>query len=762
ELHMNERGLNLQSGNYSRSDTDIETKAMGLPFNITRHFNSKSGYTDRNASLGGYWKFNFDCDAKSRTNPGGTVCATFGMPERGSEYFTEGSNPVYPLIGSCGSTFSGSLSSDSGVITTTDQYVYKYDGGKLTEICDPYGNKTKINYAEMYSNDAYATSITDPAGRNYTIEYNVVYPNKHYAKKITCPDGRVVNYTFNGLDLARVYGDVKEERVYEYAAGKAITTKDGAGNILEHGTTGSFTDGFENTYYLKYNGVMRDSNNLQTTKSYTSEGYVDETIDPLGKYTHATYNNIFHGFEDSITDRYQNTTTFTRNATNGNITRTTFPDGSHKDYVYNAQSNVTEERDEDGKKIYYFYDASGKKLIKKVIPLNGTDVYNGSSTGFAVSEYSYYADGELANCPIKGLIKAEKDPEGRTIVYGYDAWGNTSRIRELSSTPTDLNATNLLTLPGKEVTKTYNASGLLTKMVSAGGVTTTYTYDSKKNMLTSTVNGTDTTAYTYDFAGRITKTVTPQYYTGSAKDPGTVCTYYPNGKMKTKTDTCGNTTAFTYDLYGNEKTKTVPNGAVYEYDYDGISRVLHEYITENGEKKALKKYDYDLKLKNDAIAGDGATFFINAVTEYDGLTESAYTKKVMNERRRAIREIRPDGTIEKTEYNNNGTVKKVTNPLGYRTFHAYNGMNLETEKRVEVSTNNFAYTGIIYDGAGRIISEKQGIGYSTEVGVCTNYVTKTKSYYLDGNVKSEETVDGKKITYEYDLDGKPVKKDEYV
>ncbi|MEG2571213.1 MAG: RHS repeat domain-containing protein, partial [Clostridia bacterium] len=355
-----------------------------------------------------------------------------------------------------------------------------------------------------------------------------------------------------------------------------------------------------------------------------------------------------------------------------------------------------------------------------------------------------------------------KDPEGRTIVYGYDAWGNTSRIRELNSTPTDLNATNLLTLPGKEVTKTYNASGLLTKMVSAGGVTTTYTYDSKKNMLTSTVNGTDTTAYTYDFAGRITKTVTPQYYTGSAKDPGTVCTYYPNGKMKTKTDTCGNTTAFTYDLYGNEKTKTVPNGAVYEYDYDGISRVLHEYITENGEKKALKKYDYDLKLKNDAIAGDGATFFINAVTEYDGLTESAYTKKVMNERRRAIREIRPDGTIEKTEYNNNGTVKKVTNPLGYRTFHAYNGMNLETEKRVEVSANNFAYTGIIYDGAGRIISEKQGIGYSTEVGVCTNYVTKTKSYYLDGNVKSEETVDGKKITYEYDLDGKPVKKDEYV
>ncbi|MEG2857497.1 MAG: hypothetical protein RR994_02635, partial [Clostridia bacterium] len=134
----------------------------------------------------------------------------------------------------------------------------------------------------------------------------------------------------------------------------------------------------------------------------------------------------------------------------------------------------------------------------------------------------------------------------------------------------------------------------------------------------------------------------------------------------------------------------------------------------------------------------------------------------MNERRRAIREIRPDGTIEKTEYNNNGTVKKVTNPLGYRTFHAYNGMNLETDTRVEVSANNFAYTGIIYDGAGRIISEKQGIGYSTEVGVCTNYVTKTKSYYLDGNVKSEETVDGKKITYEYDLDGKPVKKDEYV
>lgn len=414
------------------------------------------------------------------------------------------------------------------------------------------------------------------------------------------------------------------------------------------------------------------------------------------------------------------------------------------------------------------------KLLKKAVPLNGTDIYRAGANNslFSITEYSYYAGKEIPGCPVKGLLKAEKDPEGRTIVYGYDQYGNANRIRELNDTPDNMNATNLLSLPGKEITKEYNSSGLLIRMVSAEGIETTYEYDNRKNLIKTTVNGTDVTSYSYDYASRVSKIVTPEDYSGSPDDSGTEYTYYPHGKVRTMTDKMGNETVYTYDVYGNLKTETLPNGAEYVYEYDVRNRITIKSIIENGIRHDLEKYEYDLEIGEYGEAQDGETFFRNTVTQFSGSAELDTTHTIMDSLRRPVRVYRPDGSALKTEYNPNSTVNKITDPRGFKTIQKYNGLNLPIEKREEVSPNVYVYTEIEYDKVGRALKEKRAKSYVAEQGgTAGNFVVNAKSYYPDGNIKSEEvyTIDdglitdyGKKLEYEYDLDGNLSKKSEYI
>ena len=492
-----------------------------------------------------------------------------------------------------------------------------------------------------------------------------------------------------------------------------------------------------------------------------------ETIDALGNVTTATYEPWFRFLQLTGTDRHGNTTTYERDAATGNITKRINADGTFATYAYNSKNYLTRETDESGHSTYYIYDASGTRMIKKAVPLNGTEVYSETANpeNFAITEYSYYADGELSNCPLKGLLKAEKDPEGRTIVYGYDQYGNTTRVRELDATPSNLNATNLLTLPGKEVTKTYNRAGQITQMTDAMGIVTTYTYDAKGNLATETLNGTDVTSYTYDHAGRVIKKVEPVNYTGSASDPGTVYTYYSHGKIHTQTDAEGNTTTYTYDLYGNMLTETKPNGVILSYEYDPIKRLKGKYISENGgPRRALETYAYDLPLGSAAQADDGETWYMDQTISYDGRTSSYVTKTVKDARRRTVRVIAPDGAVTETVYNANGTVAQNKNPLGYRTLHTYNGLKLETETRVEVTEGIFNYTIKEYDKAGRQTSEKIGKSSvsATEALDEEDVIETVKTYHLDGTVSASEVIGGAKTTFEYDLNGNITKEEEWI
>ena len=92
------------------------------------------------------------------------------------------------------------------------------------------------------------------------------------------------------------------------------------------------------------------------------------------------------------------------------------------------------EKDELGKCTYYIYDANKINLIKKVQPLNGTDVYadGADESKFAITAYSYYSDNEsqLLGYTLKGLLKDETDPEGNVTTYTYDTKGNIKTVKD--------------------------------------------------------------------------------------------------------------------------------------------------------------------------------------------------------------------------------------------------------------------------------------------------------------------------------------------
>ena len=781
ELHFNEKGVNLSNGNYSRTDMDLEIYTPAMPFHIKRSYNSLKDHQSMDLILGPKWTFNFNCQAKAA----GTyrTAALYELPDRSSEYFScDNYGNVKPSV--TGAKFIGTesnLENGEGTVVTADQYEFTFYDRRLKEIKDPDGNVTKIGYTNTGSTNRYLISyIDDPQGGRYNFTYQGSGLNSRLTK-IVCPDGREVLYTYDQYGgLIGSSGDVKEPRQYtaeiiDYSY-YVLATYDGQNNLLERNQTirignyrYDYTDEFGNMFKVTKSsstGNLLDVNLCRTTKNFDNYGYVTKTEDPMGNITKATYHLSLRGKETSITDRYNNKTEFERDSETGNITKCIQPDGSFTTYVYNAQNNVTQETDEVGASIYYVYDSTGKKLLKKAVPLNGTDVYSASAdqSKFAITEYVYYSTSELPSCKLKGLLKAEKDPEGKTTVYGYDNNGNNTQIRELDSTPSNLSATNLLTLPGKSTTKTFNTSGQVTSVTDPTGVTTTYAYNDKGLLISETLNGTDVTSYTYDYAGRVSKIVAPQQNTGSANDPGTMYTYYPHGKVASMTDPEGNTTSYTYDVYGNLTQETRPDGVKTIYTYDRINRLIGKYIEENGVRRALETYRYDLPLGADSESGDGTTFYKNEKVQYDGKMGAYTTKTIQDSRRRTVRTVQPDGTTVYTAYNADGTKASVTDAKGYRTLYKYNGLKLETERRSEVSANLFSYLLTSYDNAGRVVSEKTGKEYvsATAEPSTQNVIERVKTYYLNGLLNTDEIAGGKKTVYEYDSNKKLTKRTEYL
>ena len=120
-----------------------------------------------------------------------------------------------------------------------------------------------------------------------------------------------------------------------------------------------------------------DLNGRETVKWFDSCLYPVMQQDADGRRTTTIYNldingDNKYGEAQSVIDRNGNTTEYERDA-NGNIIKIYNPDSSFKEFYYDNKNSRVWEKDGNGKYIFYIYETSGMRLVKKAQPLNGTD-----------------------------------------------------------------------------------------------------------------------------------------------------------------------------------------------------------------------------------------------------------------------------------------------------------------------------------------------------------------------------------------------------
>jgi YD repeat-containing protein len=244
-------------------------------------------------------------------------------------------------------------------------------------------------------------------------------------------------------------------------------------------------------------------------------------------------NYVFYGNGGKIkyiTDRYGNTTTFTRKpALIGDLTAVISPNGKSIELSRGAYGgSVTEARDNTGRTWTYAYN--GGQMISATDPMGGTWYYT-------------WDNGYPAN------ILTIKDPRGNTVV-----------------------------------TNTYTQYMGLTKQTYADGSTTLFAW-TRNPQNNSAVSSVDVT----DRRGNVRRVAfSPDYYVSSdtfalgkpesqtttfARDPTT-------NLLLSETDPLGRVTSYTYDAKGSVLTSTrlagTPNAITWMYTYEPT---FHQLVT---------------------------------------------------------------------------------------------------------------------------------------------------------------------------------------
>ena len=266
---------------------------------------------------------------------------------------------------------------------------------------------------------------------------------------------------------------------------------------------------------------------------------------------------------------------------NGNITKTTNPDGTFTLANYNSKNNLTAAIDAMGYATIKAYDKDGVRLIKEaqsLNPLSQSDINTVTAKDFnpvtylaenessyAITSHEYYADSYVSG--VIGLIQKTTDPEGNITEYDYYKSGNGKGLVSEKWV-----YGNGISKPEHGTRYEYNAQLHVSKETSSEGYVKEYEYDKFNNVTVTRDYGTGSDAAVtiaeYDKLSRKIAEYAPNYSVD--KSHGTLTSYYPDDNKKTDTDAEGNVTFYKYDAYGNVIEKTNPDGTINVTEYDGF------------------------------------------------------------------------------------------------------------------------------------------------------------------------------------------------
>lgn len=603
----------------------------------------------------------------------------------------------------------------------------------------PFGNKWQLNYSSYLVVDTGGqVTILMPDGRNDT-----------YA-----PDG-AGGYTkpfgvFNALTkLAENHFTLRfpDDTIYEYD--------------IPAGTTSL------QPFLVK----ITDRYGLSLTFGYNSDVHLVTITDALGQVTNIFYAN---GLATSVSDSFGRSATF--EYTNGNLTKITDMGGYWTSLTYDQNVYLTSLGNSRGTWQFYVepsdnieansnnYPPPGDLMwdnyrITVTNPLGGKEEYfyyggcdyvsnngcNGQSWYVSPKDYVPWLSQQVNNyrsvtpkkryfftkIPTytgKGAISKIINPDGATTTF--------SSFDSVTGRPTSISDSHS---PPHAVSFSYNSLGLVTSATDAKLKTTTMAYAPNKVDLTGVTNGLGTVSMGYNLFHNVTSATnrmgkTTRYaYNGygqttSITDPLTNVTsfnYYEPGhpsKYRLKEIVRAGKTLFSYvyDAIGRIFSRTDPTGLTLTYGYNDLNQVTS--ITWSDSKQELFNYS------------PCCPRLLDSYTDRGGRT-TYYTYDSM---RRLIQVKRPDKTIIKYEYDDDGNLFKFIDPNSGATKFEYDAMN----RLVKKTYADNKYETYSYDGEGLLIAK------ANARDTAASRTTATYSYDANHNLTGITYTDGTpNVTY---------------
>ncbi|WP_163786848.1 RHS repeat domain-containing protein [Myxococcus vastator] len=402
----------------------------------------------------------------------------------------------------------------------------------------------------------------------------------------------------------------------------------------------------------------------------------------------------------------------------GLVTKIIHPDGSQRQFRYNAYGNLLSETDETGRTTHHEYDAY-QRITMTTDPLGRR------------KRYSYHPGLSSPYASTFHMPRRIITPGGKIQDFVYDSSGRLVSKTDAVGT-------------GDEATTrfTYNTNGDLETVTDPVGRVTHHAYDSRGRLSRITKPGGRETSWQYDAAGNVLVETLP--------DGSTIRkTYDAMSRLETRTDEAGRTTRYTYNGLGKVSRVTDHEGRVSGFDYDAEGHITVRYTPHvSGGIKLWQSFTYDkagnLKTRTDARL---------ASVEYHYDSRDRETLRTYN-----------DGTPQvSTTYDAAGrllSTSSAVSTIDY-TYDTAGQVSTETQRVLDqpARTAGYAYNLDGYRSRLDLPSESLVYAYNHRSQLASltasGQAVVSYLYFLDGQRQEKILGNGIREPYAYDVAGRP-------
>ena len=521
----------------------------------------------------------------------------------------------------------------------------------------------------------------------------------------------------------------------------------------------------------------------------------------------------------------------------GNVTHVYDRQDKAIQFVYNDDNKIVKRINRNGMEYWWRYDKQGR-----VVETSGVDGFQHGQLVYHTEEgYNeiiypetagkiekiYYDENSLIDYEVNALggetwyehnafneRKMIASPEGRTIGYEYDEWGNIATMH---------------TADGEQITYSYNATGQLLKRTDAAGISEEWEYDESGRLVSYITKNGIAVQYFYHQNARLpykavdsTGLETTWEYnnfgqpTATANNQGMQRQWaYDNyGRLLRQTENMETSTHWKRDDMGRVKAIYEPGQKPLKIKYDAydlpvyatdgreewhmeytpmgsLKRQLRQSLNHHKERGELS-FTYDdyenlMAIRNEK--GEVYSFIRNGNDEvtkeigFDGQqkkylrnADGLVTRSIQHDNKevfydydlagRLVYTSYDDGSWESFEYDKNGLLAEAANPMAAVTFKR-NALGLITEEQQEHG-HSIKYT---YDAQGTLLSLASSLGAKVDYGYdnlgylqqVTARAGNTGSGWqmqlqrqMQGRVQKRSFTGGVESTIQYDHTGAPV------